>query len=186
VLTVGELVDRGVLDVRSGRPVDRYEDLPDRLRERIISAGDVRDGNLRGAPAEGIVGELPELTQPGDVLATTMHTVRARVDEVGSHIPSTGVYRLRILDHDALWNQYLALALTGNWNALFQSGSTIKRAPIRDLEIPLVPVRDQQEIVSAAAAMRQVRKEAEEIARQAGVAGGALLDAIRYNERLHP
>jgi hypothetical protein len=114
-----------------------------------------------------------------------MHTVRARVDEAGFHIPSTGVYRLRILDHDALLNQYLVLALTGRWNARFQSGSTIQRAPIRSLEIPLVPIPDQRNIALAVAAAEHIREEGATLARQAGVVGSALLDAVRYNVRLH-
>ncbi len=181
VLTVAELIDHGVLDLRSGRPADHYEDLPDRLRTRIITAGDVRDGNLRDVPRDVEPGELPALTQPGDVLVTTMHTVRARVDHAGCHIPSTGVYRLRILDHHALLNQYLVLALTGSWNARFQSGSTIQRAPIRSLEIPLVPIHDQRNIALAVTAAEHIREEGATLARQAGLLGSTLLDVVRYN-----
>jgi SAM-dependent methyltransferase len=181
VLTIGELVEHGMLDLRSGRPADRYQNLPSRFQDRIVTAGDVRDGNLRGEVTNIAFGELPELTRTGDILVTTMHTVRARVDEAGSHIPSTGVYRLRILDHDVLFNQYLAFALTGSWNARFQTGSTIQRAPIRDLEIPLVPIYEQRNIALAVAAMKRLSEEAKTLAKQADVVGGALLDALRYN-----
>jgi hypothetical protein len=113
-----------------------------------------------------------------------MHTIRARIDEAGFHIPSTGVYRLRILDHDALFNQYLVLALTGSWNARFQAGSTIQRAPIRKLEVPLVPTRDQRNIALAAASMERIHGEGTALVRQASIAGRALLDAVRYNALL--
>jgi hypothetical protein len=181
VLTVGELIERGVLDLRNGRPADRYKNLPARLRARIVTAGDVRDGNLGGSVADSALDELPELTRPGDVLVTTWHTVRARVDEAGFHIPSTGVHRLRILDHDVLSNQYLAFALTGSWNARFQAGSTIQRASIRDLEIPLVPVRDQGHIAVAVDAMKHLSEEGTKLAGRADIVSGALLDAVRYN-----
>jgi SAM-dependent methyltransferase len=185
VLTVGELIEHGVLDMRSGRSADRYEGLPAQVRGRIVTAADVRDGNLYGtAPNDGIDG-LPELTRAGDVLVTTMHTIRARVDETGLHIPSTGVYRLRILDHDALLDQYLAFALTGSWNARFQVGSTIQRAPIRNLEVPLVPIHDQRNIALATAATRLFSEKAAELAAQAETIGNALLDAVRYNSSRH-
>ena len=47
VMTVGELIDQGVLDLRMGRPKDRYEGTPAKLRERIVTAADVRDDTLR-------------------------------------------------------------------------------------------------------------------------------------------
>lgn len=183
-LTVRELIERKVLDLRNGKPADRYKNLPERLRARIISAGDVRDGNFDGPVADIDLDELPELTQPGDVLITTWHTIRARVDEAGLHIPSTGVYRLRILDHNVLFNQYLALALTGSWNARFQAGSTIQRAAVRDLEIPLVPIRDQRKMAVAADSLKHISDAGIELAKQAELVSESLLDAIRYNIRL--
>jgi hypothetical protein len=184
VLTVGELIERGLLDLRNGRPADRYENLPARLRARIVTAGDVRDGNLEGSVVDAALDKLPELTSPGDVLVTTWHTVRARVDEAGFHIPSTGVYRLRILDRNVLFNQYLALALTGSWNARFQAGSTIQRAAIRDLEIPLMPIYDQRNITAAVDFMKHLSEAGATLARQADIVSGALLDAVRYNVHL--
>lgn len=185
VLTVAELIDHGVLELRSGRPADRYEGLPARLRARVVTAGDIRDGNLCDTSRDVALSEMPELTQPGDVLVTTMHTVRARVDQTGLHIPSTGVYRLRILDHDVLLSQYLVLALMGSWNARFQSGSTIQRAPIRRLEIPLVPVSDQRDIALAVVTAEHIREEGATLAKQAGIVGSALLDAVRCNTSSH-
>ena len=183
-LTVRELIERKVLDLRHGKPADRYKNLPDRLRARIVTAGDVRDGNLGGSVADVALDELPELTRPGDVLITTWHTVRARVDEAGFHIPSTGVYRLRILDHNVLFNQYLALALTGSWNARFQAGSTIQRAAVRDLEIPLMPIQDQRNTLAAVDFMKHLSEAGATLAQQADIVSKALLDAVRYNVHL--
>ncbi|MBE1604826.1 hypothetical protein [Actinopolymorpha pittospori] len=47
VMSVGELVEQGVLDLRLGRPKERYEGAPDELRERIATAADLRDGTSR-------------------------------------------------------------------------------------------------------------------------------------------
>ena len=53
VMTVGELIDQGVLDLRMGRPKDRYEGTPAKLRERIVTAADVRDDTLRELGIDG-------------------------------------------------------------------------------------------------------------------------------------
>jgi hypothetical protein len=186
VLTVDELIEQGLVELRSGRPADRYKDLPGRLQERIVTAADVRDGSLDGGALDSDLNQLPELTRPGDVLVTTWRVIRARVDETGFHIPSTGVYRLRILARDVLLDQYLASALTGSWNSRFQAGSTIQRASIRDLEVPLVPMHDQRNIALASIAMQLLREKAAVLARQADAVRNAQLDSVRYNLSLYP
>lgn len=186
VVTVGELIDQNVLDLRSGRPQDRYEAAPEELRERIATAADVRDGTLHENGIDKTYIDYPELTVEGDVLATTMNTIRACVDEAGGHLPSTGVYRLRVIDKEVLSPEYLAIVLTGSWNGRFQGGSTIQRASIRNLEVPLVPTSDQQKIHVAERSLRLLREEAKRLAYEADVVGTALLDAIRYNAPLTP
>jgi len=77
VMTVGELIDQGVLDMRMGRPKDRYDDAPEELQERMATASDVRDGTLRELGIDTEYDDYPELTREGDVLVTTMNTIRA-------------------------------------------------------------------------------------------------------------
>lgn len=184
VMTVGELVEQGVLEVRSGRPAERYADAPDALRERIATAADVRDGTLYDIGVDGDHDNHPELTQEGDVLATTMNSIRARVDEAGGHLPSTGVFRLRTLDREVLSPAYLAIALTGSWNQRFQSGSFIQRASIRDLEVPLVPKADQSNLQLAVVSASLLHEHAAKLATEATAVATALLDAVRYNAPL--
>ena len=184
VLTVAELIDEGVLELRMGRSADRYENLPEELRERIATAADVRDGTLREIGLEGDFDNLPDLTCEGDVLVTAMNTIRARLDEAGGHLPSTGVYRLRVVDHDVVSPDYLAIALTGRWNGRFQPASTIQRALIRELEVPLVPKRDQRNLTLAMISVRLLREQAAHLADEATVVGNALLDSVRYNAAL--
>lgn len=184
VLTVAELIDEGVLELRMGRPADRNENLPEELRDRIATADDVRDGTLREIGLEDDFDNLPDLTCEGDVLVTTMNTIRARVDEAGGHLPSTGVYRLRVIDHDVVSPGYLAIALTGGWNGRFQPGNTIQRASIRELEVPLVPKGDQMNISLAMISVRLLREQAVHLADEATVVGNALLDSVRYNAAL--
>lgn len=70
------------------------------------------------------------LTQPGDVLLTTIDKVRATVDEEGGHFPVGSVSRIRILDHTKLDPHYLADVLAGNWNLRFAAGTAIQRIPV--------------------------------------------------------
>ncbi|WP_461046750.1 N-6 DNA methylase [Terrabacter koreensis] len=184
VMTVGELVDQGVLDLRMGRPKDRYEDAPEELRERLATASDVRDGTLRAVGIDNGYDAYPELTWEGDVLVTTMNKICARVDEAGGHLPTTGVYRLRVLDREVLSPGYLAIALCGSWNERFQGGSTIQRASIKDLEIPLVPLLEQGDIRLAVLSLQLLHEDSAHLAEEASAVGSALLDAIRYNARL--
>jgi SAM-dependent methyltransferase len=181
VMTVGELIEQGVLDLRVGKPKDRYDNVPTELRDRIVTAADVRDGRLHDIGLDHDYPSYPELTVEGDVLVTTMNTVRARVDESGGHLPSTGVHRLRVQDHNVLSPSYLALALTGSWNERFQGGSTIQRASVRDLEVPLLPISEQRDIRLSALSLSFLREEAARLVDQTSRVGTALLDAVRYN-----
>ena len=184
VMTVGELIDQGVLDMRMGRPKDRYDDAPEELQERMATASDVRDGTLRELGIDTEYDDYPELTREGDVLVTTMNTIRARVDEAGGHLPSTGVYRLRVRDRDVLSPGYLAIVLSGSWNERFQGGSTIQRASVKDLEVPLVPMTEQQNIRLAVLSIQLLHEHAAHLASEADTVATALLDAIRYNAPL--
>ncbi|GAA2077512.1 N-6 DNA methylase [Aeromicrobium halocynthiae] len=184
VMTVGELIDQGVLDMRMGRPKDRYQDAPAQLRERLATAADVRDDTLREVGIDGEYADYPELTTEGDVLVTTMNTIRARVDDVGGHLPSTGVYRLRVRDRDVLSPGYLAIALSGSWNERFQGGTTIQRASIKDLEVPLVPLAEQRDLQLAVLSIQLLHEHSAHLAREASTVGSALLDAVRYNANL--
>lgn len=184
VMTVRELIDQGVLDLRTGRPRDRYEDAPGELQKRLATASDVRDGTLREIGIDTDYDDYPELTWEGDVLVTTMNTIRARVDEAGGHLPSTGVYRLRVRDRDVLSPGYLAIALSGNWNERFQGGSTIQRASIKDLEVPLVPLSEQHDIQLAVLSIQLLHEQSAYLAEEAKTVGTALLDAVRCNARL--
>lgn len=184
VMTVGELIEQGVLEYRAPKPKDRYDDLPAELRARVVQAADVRDRSLDKVGIHGEFPDFPELTQENDVLVTTMHTVRAVVDEGGGHLPSTGVYRLRVRDRNALRADYLATCLEGRWNERFQRGAVMGRAPVRDLEIPVLPITEQRDIALARVALEQLQQQAFRLASEAGAVGTALMDAVRHHAPL--
>ncbi len=184
VMTVGDLVDQGVVELRLGRPKERYVDAPEELQARFATAADVRDGTLREVGVDTEHERYPELTWEGDVLVTTMNTVRARVDAAGGHLPTTGVYRLRVLDRDVLTPGFLAMALSGRWNERFQGGTTIQRASVKALEVPIVPVREQGDLELALHSIALLHEHSARLATEAATVGTALLEAVRYNARL--
>lgn len=179
IATVRELIDNGVVELRLGRP-DKVRDLDDSSKPRIVRASDIKARLLPSI--DGLAGLAgADLTLEGDVLVTTMNEVRAVVDETGGHLASTGVDRLRILDRSAITPRYLAAVISGSWNERLQTGSTMQRAPIRDLEIPLIPEADQGKIVLVQESVWRLREEAGHLAAHAKEAQDAALDALRYN-----
>ena len=185
IMTVGELVDEGVIVVRRGKPKDRYDDEPDVLRARIISAGNIRDGsNFDGWDLDFDPPQHPDLTEPGEVLVTTMNEVCARVDEYGDHLVTADVYRLRIAANDVLSSKYLAFTLTGSWNSRFMSGATIKRVPVRDLEVPILPIDQQERLGLAGLVLDLMKDDARKLVQRTDDVRSALLDAIRYDAPL--
>lgn len=184
VATVRELIERGVVELRLGRP-DKARNLNPNTEARIVRASDIRDRNLPATDDLVDVGNT-DLTQRGDVLVTTMNEVRAIVDEMGGHLGSTGVDRLRILDPSVVTPSYLAAVLTGSWNSRLQAGTTIQRAPIRDLEVPLIPPGDQSKVVQALDSFRVIRELSRQLEAQSRETHASILDALRYNVPLDP
>lgn len=179
IATIRELIDNGVIELRMGRP-DKTRDLDDAVQARIVRATDVKSRHL---PTIADLASIdhPDVTAQGDVLVTTMNEVRAVVDDLGGHLPSTGVDRLRIVDRSVLSPNYLAVVLTGSWNARLQTGTTIKRAPIRDLEVPLVPKADQAKVVTAQLAVARLREQSETLSAEGRNVQEAILDSLRYD-----
>lgn len=187
VATVDELTSQAIIKVwGSGRQEDGYADMgfPKALLKRVATASDVRDGTLHSAPIAVVPGselDKPHLTDAGDLLVTTWNEVRARVDVAGGHLPGTGVHRVKIRDSSVLTPEYLAITLMGTWNKRFLGGSTIQRARLNDLEIPLVPIAEQQRVVSAIQGIEQLERQAARLSDSASTVRGAYLDALRYN-----
>lgn len=182
IATVRELIETGVVELQLGR-LDRARNLDPAAEARIVRAADI---NNRRLPASG---GLPapagiDLTEPGDVLVTTMNEVRAVVDESGGHLASTGVDRLRILDPESVTADYLAAALTGPWNSRLHAGTTIQRAPIRDLEVPLIPASDQRKVIQALGTVGALRELSQQLDGQTHETQRSILEALRYNVRL--
>ncbi len=181
VLTVRDLVDQGVVELRAGKSRSSYDDAPAEIRASIVTPSHLGDCTFEGASIDGTNSKYPELAVDGDVLVSTTHVVRTCVVDAGSRLPTAGVSRLRIRDHDVLSPGYLALALTGQWNSRLQGGNTVQRAPIKDLEVPLMPLPDQISLLLAAKSLQLLRERASHLSEESDAVMTTLLDAIRYN-----
>ncbi len=185
VVSVGELVDQGVLEIKAGRHRDR-EDLPELVAERLVTVGTVRRGELPevGPPGDRLRDEFA-LTVGGGVLVSMTNGVRAVPDaNEGGYLLSTGVSEMRILNQNIVSAGYLALMLTGAWNNRFQAGTTVPRSLIKDLEVPLVPMADQDTISVGGFILDTVRRTAYQLAEEASAVSTALLDAVRFDAPL--
>ena len=183
VVTIGELMEQGVLELAVGRQRDEPGGSSREATPGVVRISDVRDGTLVPVGSTD-VGERPEVTTPGDVLVTTTQRVGALVDEFGGHVPGLGVHRLRVLAPDVVVPGYLAFALTGSWNDRLQEGAALQRAPIRLLEVPLTSKTDQLKTLEALDACRQLAHAAHELASHADAVRDAVLDATRFSVQL--
>jgi hypothetical protein len=148
--------------------------LPDRGEMPSVAWADEADDTVL-LGADGVV-----VTQPGDILVTTRRhgEVLAIVDESGGYIPVAPVEILRV-DPTQLIPRYVAHCLAGQWNKRFMRGTTL-RADIRDLEVPLVSLADQQAVSAALEHTRAVSVKAREVAASAAMVIDSWLDVIRF------
>lgn len=183
VVTIKELTQLSATSVSQGRMA---RDEAEKLGTIVVSASDVRDGlpilhNTDEDALKAFGSSKPYVvTEPGDILVTTMNTIRAVVDAQGGHLLGNGVYRLR-MDTSLLDPAYVAHCLRGTWNQRHQSGATIKRADIKVLEIPLIPLKEQRQLVTALDAISGAQRDAETAAAAARDMTKGLLDGLRYD-----
>ena len=184
IFTIGELVDQGLIELRMGRI--NPKDVPDNLQDRVVTHKVLRERAVTDVlDEEQIPASLTSsLTREQDVLVSTQGTVLTALDESGGHLPSVGIHRLRVTNREQLTARYLALVLPGRWNDRFQAGSTVTRADIRLLEVPLVPAKEQTDVILADVAVAALVDEARKLLSSADAVRDHLIDALRYNVEL--
>jgi hypothetical protein len=192
-VSVRTLEQQGALKIVQTRSKGRQDADSDDAAENpwVVTTRMIRDGLPKlptSRPMNETLGDaLRQIddgyTKPGDVLVTTMRTIRAIVDETGGRTLRPGIIRVRV-DRHQFEPHYFAECLAGSWNQRFETGSYIPHASFRDLEIPLVPIDQQIRLVddvnqarSMAAAGRRIASASDELA-------AAQLDAIRFDIRL--
>ncbi len=138
-------------------------------------------------PAGRTAQPEPDPPEPGDVFVSTVQRIRTAVgsDSV-SGMPATGLHRLRVLNHQLVSPEYLAATLRGPWNNRFLHGTTIARAAIRELEVPLLPLAEQAEIVRLMNAAHVIMQTASGLSSDAEFAEEILLESIRHSVHLDP
>lgn len=141
VVTVRDLTDD--LEAReaklwTGRGVSNDEAPPETITSRDIGQRRIRPGVPKIEDRSGF------WTAPGDIVFTTMSTVRSLVDVDGGHRIGSGVHVIRLLENSRFVPEYVAMCLSAKWNQRLLRGSTIKHARPGDLEIPLLPLAEQR------------------------------------------
>lgn len=180
VLTVASLVEAGAIEVASARPP--RQGAPE-FEDRRVDATAVRTREL--APITQIASdEHGVLTQPGDVLLTTVDKVRAVVDDEGGHFPVGSISRIRVVDRTKLDPYYLADVLTGEWNLRFAAGTAIQRVPVREIEVPVPPLEHQRAIHDTISKAREAKQLARQASEAADSLANALLNAVRHGVTL--
>lgn len=179
VMSIGELAKSGaVREIWRGsvRPGEGGS-VPD----GVIRPQHVREGLPEPASRQLAVNE--RLTAPGDVLVTTQFNIQSAVDDAGGHAVSNQVTVLS-LDPEALRSHFVAIAIKGEWNERFLMGSTIKRANVKDLEMPLPSVGVQDEIAASLSAATSLAAAADEARARAGTFVTDVMAAVRYGANL--
>lgn len=182
-LTVGELINEGVIELDRGRSI---RDADEETKSATVPAGAVHTGQLPEPLAPDLVRDGMVLTAPGDILVTTQFSIQTLLDEQGGHLLPPAIDRLRVLKPDVVDARYLAAILRGSWNDRFLVGTTVRRAKLSELEVPLVPLGDQQQVVTALDEMERLKKAAAAISEAGEALSSSLLDAVRFNITLTP
>jgi hypothetical protein len=155
---------------------------------RVVTPQMVRDGlPQRGAGRDTPMteeGTGPQIssrdgndtrTGPGDLLVVSGHAV---VDHEGGWIPGAGVTRV-IVDPHQFVPQYVADCLNNSWNQHKESASS-SAIYMRDLEIPLIPLTDQQQLVEEFRQSRELASHGRLLADAAEELVSVRFDAIRH------
>ncbi|MCA0379949.1 MAG: N-6 DNA methylase [Actinobacteria bacterium] len=184
LLTVGKLVEAGAIEIAIAGP-PRTDGDP-QFEDRHVSISDVRSGVLPQVQDLSPAENSKLLTQPEDILVTTVQGVRAVVDESGGRFPvGHSIFRIRIVDRANLDPFYLADVLAGEWNLRFAVGTALQRIPLPDIEVPIPPIDVQQAIHATISGARKAKQLAKQASEAADSLATAVLNAVRFGAHLN-
>lgn len=181
VLTIAELIGAGAIELKVSRPTQHES--PD-FEDRHVHARDIRNRTLATVGGLPAVTETALLTQPDDVLLTTFDRVYAVVDTDGGHVPTGFVARIRVCDRTKLDPQYLAEVLAGEWNLRLATGAAVQRIPVREIEIPVPSLADQQAIHLTISRAREAKQFAEQASEASESLVNTVLNSVRHGVSL--
>lgn len=172
---VGELIEHGLASlIRPARlrPDDfRDEGLPVWVPADVRPEWE-RDQERRFADPAAV--DPRSITQPGDIVFTTIGDLRSRVDKEGGNVLGTSLHGLR-LDPKLFDSEAIAALLASEQNRGLMGG-TIPRVNIRELQLPRL---EPETVVQLRETLHQV--DAEEQAGRAIAKGAAELRAAVIN-----
>jgi hypothetical protein len=191
-VSVRELERIGVLSIlRTPTKRGRDGDAAPGEDPRVVTSQMIIDGlpeppnlpSLRTSAVDNFADDDPRaiddgVTHPGDILVVTRPTVTAVVDETGGRMPGPGVIRLR--PDQRIDPHYVAECLRGSWNRQVETSADTPAGGIRKLEIPLIPLGDQERLVAAVVQARRLAAAGRRITAAADELAAVRLDAIRF------
>ncbi len=117
------------------------------------------------------------ITEPGDVVFTTIGGIRTRVDEKGGHVLGTSLQALRLAANT--FDPYAVAALmTSEPNRRLLIGTTIPRVNVLELELPGIGADEATKLGELMRAIEGELETAHAVAARAETLRQALVDAI--------
>lgn len=177
-LTVKELIREGVIERVRHRAPRNPEGA---LKNAMVGARAITTRTLPDPLPANLFEDGMDLTEPSDILVLAQAGIRALVDHDGGHLLAPVIEQVRVLKPDVVDPHYLAAMLSGSWNTRFLVGTTIQRAKLTDLEVPLAPMDDQKRLVAALTEVQRLRTAAQTITEASETLASSLMDAVRFN-----
>jgi hypothetical protein len=154
----------------------------------VLRTRDVRDTLEEDDPCYVIPEQMkprPALAERGDIIVSPASgKLRALVNEVGERVLATPLQALRFRTN---WlDPYVAAAfLESPRNRRFAKGANwgYARVDLRDLELPLLPVEEAQQLRSVLEQLTASERQAQELAESAREVRRTLLSAVGRTEK---
>jgi N-6 DNA Methylase len=157
----------------------KTDDLTDEGGVPVWLPGDVRVPWERREPqkfADPALVDPRSITQPGDIVFTTIGGIRTRVDFEGGHALGTSLQALR-LDPNAFEPRAVAAFLTSEPNRQLLAG-VVPRVNVLELEIPRLPLDEARKFADALEALERYEEEGVTLARRAEAVRESLIAAL--------
>lgn len=181
-LRVRDLLDQGLATLIRPRRFEIDESLTQGTP--VWFPADIRPASTREAPDRDEERRYVLLdpvnphftTNPGDIVFTTVGSLRTRVDTDGGHALGTSLQALRL--GPALDPEAVAALLMSESNRRLLRGGTIPRVNVQELEIPWLPLAEAAEFTRVLEALQLQAVRAQELVNHAARLRAVLIDVL--------
>jgi hypothetical protein len=142
--------------------------------------GDIREPWRRDEPPSFVDPALVDsrsITEPGDIVFTTIGGIRTRVDDEGGHVLGTSLQALR-LNVEMFDPHAVAALLTSEPNRRLLTGTTIPRVDVLELEIPRLPLAATKRVAELLRALEHEVEITNAVAERAEALRKAVIEAL--------